>query len=98
MDDPAKGRSALSTAPAPVEIPQASGPRMETSVSSGTFTRALAAQIEYDANDDWPKKCVGGGAPVKPPQRGRPVGARPGDHQRAQLQAVPRLPVQAVPA
>src|SRR6201996_8403886 len=63
IDDPAKGRSALSTAPAPVEIPQARGPSSDTSTSAGTGTRALAAQIEYDANDDWPKKWLCSGDP-----------------------------------
>jgi hypothetical protein len=54
-DDPAPGRSAFSTAPAPVEIPHASGPSSATSADGSTATRALAAQIEYEANDDCPK-------------------------------------------
>ena len=46
-----------------MEIPQANGPRMDTSASSGTFTSAFAAQMEYDANDDWPKKWLCSGDP-----------------------------------
>ena len=36
--------------------------------------------------------------PVGPAQRRRPVAARPGDHQRPELQAVPRLALKAVAA
>jgi hypothetical protein len=62
-DDPAPGRSAFSTAPAPVEIPQASGPSSATSADGSTTTSARAAQTEYDANDDWPKKWLFSGDP-----------------------------------
>ena len=62
-DEPAPGRSAFSTAPAPVEIPQASGPSSVTSADGSTTTKALAEQIEYDANDDWPKKWLFSGDP-----------------------------------
>src|ERR1700722_4408712 len=57
-DAPAPGRSAFSTAPAPVEIPHASGPSSSTSADGSTTTSARAAQIEYDANDDCPKKWL----------------------------------------
>src|SRR6185437_16551479 len=87
MEDPVKGRSALSTAPAPVEIPQARGPRMDTSTSAPTGTRAFAAQIEYDANDDCPKKWLCSGDPssrrseVDPSPRDPPMTSGPSCRQ-----------------
>lgn len=54
-EEPTGGRSALSTAPAPVPIPQARGPRIATGASAATGTSDEAGQIEYVANEDWPK-------------------------------------------
>src|ERR1700722_13670539 len=62
-DDPAPGRSAFSTAPAPVDIPHASGPSSSTSAAGSTTTSARAEQIEYDANDGCPKKWLCKGDP-----------------------------------
>ena len=45
IESPSRGRASLSTAPAPVARPQASGPS-SSSGSSGTFTSASAEVIE----------------------------------------------------
>src|SRR6516165_12820720 len=63
IEDPVHGRSTFSTAPAPVEIPHASGPRGSIGASGATGTSAFAAHTEYVANEDWPKKWLCSGDP-----------------------------------
>src|SRR5215472_18420453 len=87
MEEPTPGRSAFSTAPAPVEIPHASGPRISTGASAGTGTSALAAHTEYVANEDWPKKWLCSGDPssrrnaVEPSVRAPLTTSGPSDRQ-----------------
>ena len=61
--DPSPGRSTFRIAPAPVPIPQASGPRSSSGRSSATGTSAFARTIECVAKADWPKKWLCSGDP-----------------------------------
>ena len=48
--------SAFITAPAPVWMPQPSGPSRSSGMSLGTFTTVRSWASAYVPNDDWPKK------------------------------------------
>ena len=63
MLDPAGGASALNTAPAPVDSPQASGPSSSIGASGATLTTLRSQVITRVANDDWPKKWLCTGSP-----------------------------------
>lgn len=45
----------LSTVPAPVWMPQPSGPTSSSGISAGIFTTLRALTMEWVANDDCPK-------------------------------------------
>ena len=45
------------TVPAPVWIPQPSGPSVAMSSEGSTFTTEFRLARVWEANDDWPKKC-----------------------------------------
>ena len=77
MLDPAGGASALNTAPAPVERPQASGPSSSIGASSATLTTLRSHVIARVANDDCPKKWLCTGLAAGAAQRAGPVRAQP---------------------
>ena len=55
--EPGLGWSTLSTAPAPVMMPQPRGPRISSGASSGTLTTPWAGAFVCSAKADCPKKC-----------------------------------------
>jgi hypothetical protein len=63
MLEPAGGASALNTAPAPVDSPQARGPSSSMGASGATLTTLRSHVITRVANDDWPKKWLCTGSP-----------------------------------
>ena len=56
-DMPGWTASVLRIAPAPVWIPQPSGPIIARSQAGSTFTTEVRATTEWLAKDDCPKKC-----------------------------------------
>ena len=64
MDEPGRTRSTSSTVPAPVCTPQASGPAMRRSTSSGTGTTLRPLTTASVPKEDWPKKWSPTGAPA----------------------------------
>jgi hypothetical protein len=62
---PAAGDSALNTAPAPVEMPQARGPSSSTGASSATLTTLRSHVVARVEKDDWPKKWLCTGSPPR---------------------------------
>ena len=55
---PAGARSALSTAPAPVWMPQPNGAATSSGIESGSLTTLRSPATECVAKLDWPKKCA----------------------------------------
>ena len=53
---PGRSASEFSTAPAPVMMPQPSGPTMSSGAESGTFTTLRSRARAYVAKDDCAKK------------------------------------------
>src|SRR5690606_32047623 len=74
---PAPTRKALSTAPAPVCIPQPNGPSMSSGASLETFTTFFSFASAYTPNDDCPKKRSLSGFPSLSDSAWEPSGRAP---------------------